>query len=155
MIIRNNFEKSFGPVGAPSGVILFITGLIVTCFYFSGVILILIGAFVGFSSTSTFIDYENKRVRFSNNLFGIIRTGKWMNIDHTMKIGISHSDVTWRTFSRGNRTLDITGKEVRIILLDSKNSEIMPLKKADSYESAKTESEEIGNRLGLSWINKS
>ena len=81
MIENKKFEKSFGPVGIFAGVVLFVTGIILIIFHLSGLILLLIGAFVGFSSTSTLIDYENKRVIFSNNLFGIIRIGKWLKIE--------------------------------------------------------------------------
>ena len=129
MIKNNRLDKAFGPVGTSSGVILFIAGLILTCFYFSGFILILIGAFVGFTSTSTLIDFDKKRVKFSNNLFGIIKTGQWIQIEPAMKIGIKESNITWRAHSRGDRTLDIADKDFRIILFDSENKEIMPLKK--------------------------
>jgi hypothetical protein len=152
LTVNNKLDKSFGPVGSSSGVIVFAAGLVITCFYFSGLILVLIGAFVGFSSTSTLIDLAKKRVRFSNNLFGIIRTGQWMNIYPAMKIGIKDSNVTWRTYSSGNRTLDINAKDFRIILLDIENKEIMPLKKTDSYDSAKIECETLGRQLGLKMI---
>lgn len=149
MIKNNRLDKAFGPVGTSSGVILFIAGLILTCFYFSGLILVLIGAFVGFTSTSTLIDFDKKRVKFSNNLFGIINTGQWIQIEPAMKIGIKESNITWRAHSRGDRTLDIADKDFRIILFDSENKEIMPLKKTASLDSAKAELESLGNQLGL------
>lgn len=73
MIITNKLGKSFGPVGSFSGMILFVAGFVLTFFYISGLILVLVGAFVGFSTESALIDPEKKRVRFSNNLFGIIK----------------------------------------------------------------------------------
>lgn len=152
MIANNKLDKSFGPVGTSSGVILFVAGLILTYFYFSGLILVLIGAFVGFSSTSAIIDYEKKRVKFSNNIFGIIKIGQWINIEPTMKIGIKDANITWRAYSQGNRPLDINSKDFRIILFDSANKEIMPVKKTNSYDSAKTDCETLGTRLGLSMI---
>ena len=149
MIENNKFEKSFGPVGTSAGVVLFIAGLILTYFHFTGLILILIGAFVGFSSTSTQIDFEQKRVKFSNNLFGIIKLGQWLNIEPSMKIGIKESNLTWRSYSQGNRPLDIESNDYRIILFDSMNKEIMPIKKFNSKELAKIELVTIGNKLGL------
>ena len=149
MIENNKFEKSFGPVGTSAGVVLFIAGLILTYFHFTGLILILIGAFVGFSSTSTQIDFEQKRVKFSNNLFGIIKLGQWLNIEPSMKIGIKESNLTWRSYSQGNRPLDIESNDYRIILFDSMNKEIMPIKKFNSKELAKIELVTIRNKLGL------
>ena len=142
-------ERSFGPVGSFSGMILFVVGLILTFFYFSGLILVLVGAIVGFSSTSTMIDYGKKRIKFSNNLFGLIKPGRWISIETDMKIGIKKSDIMWRAYSRGNRTLDIDNKGFRITLLSSNNKEIMEIKKADSLESAKLDQETLNKRLGL------
>ncbi len=67
-----------------------------------------------------------------------------------MKIGIKESNLTWRSYSQGNRPLDINSNDYRIILLDSVNKEIMPVKKFNSKELAKIELVTIGNNLGLS-----
>jgi hypothetical protein len=152
MIANNKLDKSFGPVGTSAGMILFFAGLVLSCFYFSGLILVLIGGFVGFTSTSALIDDNGKRVKFCNNLFGIVRTGKWIPIEPSMKIGIKESNQTYRAFSRGNRALDITKKDYRVILFDSGNREIMPLKRTDSLEAAKLELETMGNHLGLNRV---
>jgi len=149
MTTNNRLDKAFGPVGTSSGIILFVAGLILTCFYLSGLFLAVIGAFVGFSSTSTLVDDDKKRVKFSNNLFGIFKTGQWIQIEPSMKIGIKDSNITWRTYSRGDRTLDITNKDFRVILFDSENREIMPLKKSSSLESDRMELETLGNKLGI------
>ncbi len=149
MIENNKFEKSFGPVGSFAGMVLFVAGLILIYFHFTGLILLLIGAFVGFSSTGTLIDYEKKRVKFSNNLFGIIRIGQWLNIEPSMKIGLKESNLTWRTYSQGNRSIDIVNNDYRIILFDSGNKEIIQIKKVNSKELAKIEIVTIGNKLGL------
>jgi hypothetical protein len=150
MIENNKFEKSFGPMGSFAGAILFITGAILTYFHLTAIILILIGAFVGFSSTSTLIDYKKKRIKFSNNLFGIIRLGHWLIIEPTMKVGIKENKITWRGYSQGNRSFDIVNDDYRIMLYDSGNKEIMPMKKTSTMDLAKTELETIGGKLGLS-----
>ena len=129
MIENNKLENSFGPVGSISGVILFIAGLILIFFHSSAFILILIGALVGFSSTRTMLDYDKKRIKFSNILFGIIKIGQWFNIEANMKIGIKKSNLRWRAYSMGNRSLDIDNKDYWIMLFDSKDREIMPIKK--------------------------
>jgi hypothetical protein len=146
---NNRLDKSFGPVGTFAGLIMFIVGIILTCFYFSSVLLILIGGFVGFTSTSAIIDYGKKRVKLSNNIFGIIPVGKWLQILPTMKIGIKESNQTYRAYSQGNRTLDVSTMDFRIILYDSDEKEIMQIKKTDSLDSAKAERNAIGNQLGL------
>ena len=149
MITNYKLDKSFGPVGTTAGIFLFVVGIITIFSSFYGFILIVLGAFVGFSSTSTLIDFEQKRIKFSNNIFGIIPTGKWINVEPSMKIGIEESNVTWSAFSRGNRSLDIEQKDFRIVLFDSDNREMLTLMKTDSMESANGEMEKFCNQLGL------
>jgi len=152
-VIQNNkLDQSFGPIGTIAGITLFVVGVILTPFSFSGLFLILIGAFVGFTSTSTIIDSDNKRVRFSNNLFGILRTGKWINIESNMKIGIKQSNRAWRAYSGGSRSIDTSDKGFRVILFDAHSKQIMPLMKTNSFESAKKELESLAIQLGLSTI---
>ena len=149
MITNNRLDRSFGAVGSSAGVFVFIAGSILTCLYFSALILVLIGAFVGFTTSSSLIDYGKKQVKFSNNLFGLIRIGKWMPLEPSMKIGIKESNQVYRTFSRSNRALDVTQNDFRLILYDSGNNEIMPIKKLESLDAAKIELEIECKRLGL------
>jgi len=152
MIENYKLDKSFGPVGTSAGVLLFIAGIAICYISFLGLIFILIGAFIGFSSTSTIIDFDQKQIKFSNNLFGFLKVGKWIPINPYMKIGIKKSKKVWRAYSRGNRTLDITDSDYRIILYNSENKEIMPIKKTISLDSAKVELDKLSNRLGLNVI---
>jgi len=149
---NNRLDKSFGPACSFAGLIIFTVGIILTYFYFSSVILILIGGFVGFSYSSAIIDYEKKRVKFSNNIFGIIPIGKWLQILPSMRIGIKELNQTYRAYSQGNRAFDVSQMDFRIILYDSDENEIMQVKKADTLDSAKLERETIGNNLGLKII---
>ena len=152
MITNNRLDRSFGTVGSSAGVFVFIAGVILTCLYLSAFILVVIGAFVGFTTSSAMIDYGRKQVKFSNNLFGLIRIGKWMPLEPTMKIGIRASNQTYRTYSRGNQALDVTQKDFRLILYDASNKEIMPVKKMESLEAARIELELESKRLGLGRI---
>jgi hypothetical protein len=152
MIVNNKLDKSFGPVGTSAGILVFIVGVISTFFSLSGVFLVLIGAFVGFTSTSAQIDYDNKRLRLSNNLFGVLHIGRWIDIEPEMKIGLKKSTNKWRAFSMSNRTIDVTTSDFRIILYDSNNKQLFPLKKTNSFDSANMELEELGIGLDLKRI---
>jgi len=152
MIENNKLDNFFGPVGTSAGILLFFAGIAVTYFSFLGLVLIVFGAFIGFSNTSTLIDFDKKQIKFSNNLFGLLKVGKWIPINPYMKVGIKKSKKVWRAYSRGNRTLDITDSDYRIILYNSENKEIMPIKKTNSLDSAKVELDKLSNRLGLNVI---
>ncbi len=152
MIKRNKLDKTFGPIGKSAGIVLFVSGLIMTYSSLVGLILVLPGAFIGFSSTMTFVDFDKKRVKFSNNIFGIIPIGKWMTIQSDMKIGIKKSNNAWRGYSKSNRTVDITDIDYRLILYDSNDKEIMPIQKSKTLDSAKLNLDKISKELGISVI---
>ena len=152
MKTNNELDKAFGPVGTTAGIVLFVVGIITIFTSLFGLILIVLGAFVGFTSTSTIIDFDLKRIKFSNNIFGIIPIGKWIPIDKDMKIGIQESDITWRTYSKGNRALDIVDHDFRIVLFDADDQEIMQIKKTKSQESSESEVDDLCIQLGISRI---
>ena len=152
MKTNNKLDKAFGPVGTTAGIVLFVVGIITIFTSLFGLILIVLGAFVGFTSTSTIIDFDLKRIKFSNNIFGIIPIGKWIPIDKDMKIGIQESDITWRTYSKGNRALDIVDHDFRIVLFDADDQEIMQIKKTKSQESSESEVDDLCIQLGISRI---
>ena len=149
-MVNNKLDRSFGTAGSTAGVVLFVTGLAVCYFSPAGLILAVSGAFVGFSGTSTLIDIENKRIKFSNNLLGFIRLGKWINIEPDMKLGIKRSKRAWRTYSRSNRRLDMVENDFRIFLYDAENRQIMPVKKTGDLKTASTELEKLVEQLGIS-----
>jgi hypothetical protein len=152
MILKNKLDKSFGPSGTFAGYTIFVVGLVTTYSNWGGILLVIVGAFMSFSSTGTIIDTDKKRIRFSNNLFGFIQTGKWIDIDPSMKLGIKESNITWTTFSRSNRSIDTVKNDFRIVLCDSGENEIMEISKKESHESAKVELEKLCQLMGLSMI---
>lgn len=152
MITKNKLDKAFGPVGTSAGIFLFSAGLIMTYFSLTGLILILIGAFVGFTSTSAIVDFDKRRLKFSNNIFGIFPIGQWIVIQTNMKIGIKKSNKVWRAYSRSNRTLDIANKDYRLILYDTNGREIMPIQKSDNLDSAKLDLNRISKELEIGVI---
>ena len=151
MIIRNNLDKPFGPMGSFAGIVMFIAGIVATYFALSGLILVFVGAFIGFTSTSTLLDDDKKRIKFSNNLFGIIPVGQWIEIKPEMKVGLKNIQRGYRTYSRGNRLFDVHIKDIRIMLYGADNKQIMPIKKFNSIDSARTELESLSKQLQLPW----
>lgn len=150
---RNHYlGKSFGPVGSAAGVILFVVGVFASWLSLIALVLVIIGAFMGFTSTSCIIDAHRKKAMFSNNLFGIIPFGKWMKITPEMKLAIKRSKQVWRTYSRSNRSVDVEKSDFRVFLYDSKGKQLMPLKKADTFEGATRDLEELSEYLGLKSI---
>lgn len=149
MTKRNKLDLAFGPSGSGAGLFFLIAGIVVTFYSAVGIILILVGAYIGFTSTSTVIDIERKRIRFSSNMFGIIPTGKWIELNSNMSLGIRKNHIGYTTFSRSNRRLDIHNRDYRIALFDKNKEEIIPLKKFNSLDEAKKGLELLNAELGL------
>jgi hypothetical protein len=154
MIARNKLDKTFGPFGSSTGLFMLIGGIVATYFSFLGILFIIIGAFAAFTTSSTFIDAENKRIKYSDDLFGIIPIGKWIYIKPEMRLGLKKSHRGYVGYIRGNQPVDIHYNDIRIFLYDSNNKQIMPIKKFDSYESSKNEINILRSSLGLEIISR-
>jgi hypothetical protein len=152
MIIKNKLDRTFGPFGSSTGFFMLLGGIIATYFSFLGLIIAIIGAFAAFTSTSTIIDTDKKKVRHSDNLFGIIPVGKWIDIQPDMKIGLKKSHRGNVGYIRGVQPYSIHQNDIRIFLFGSDNMEIMPINKFDSFESSKNELNNLSSLLGLDII---
>lgn len=152
MTTHYRLDKLFGPVGTSAGIVLMVAGLIGCFFSLTGLILVLIGAFVGLTSTATTVDGDKKRLRFTTDLFGIVPIGQWVPIHADMKIGIRKSTKVWRAYSRSNRTIDIDDNDYRVILFDSHGKEMIPILKTDSLDSAKLRLDRLSKELDIGVI---
>jgi hypothetical protein len=152
MIIKNKLDRTFGPFGTSTGFFMLLGGIIATYYSLIGLLIAVVGAFVAFTSTSTFIDTDNKKIRFSNNLFGILPVGKWIDIKPDMKIGLKKSHRGYLGYIRGIQSIEIHYKDIRIFLYDSEYKEIIPINKFDSYASSENELENLSFLLGLEVI---
>ena len=149
MIIKNKLDKTFGPFGTSTGFFIMIGGIIATFYSFLGLIIAIVGAFACFTSTSTIIDTDNKKIKYSDNLFGIIPVGKWIDIKPDMKIGLKKFHRGYRAYIRGTQKIGIHYNDIRIFLYDSANKQLVPINKFDSYESSKNELNNLSSLLGL------
>jgi len=152
MILKNKLDKSFGPSGTFAGYTILVIGIAVTWLNWGGLLLVVVGAFMGLSYTSTVINTDIKKIRYLNNLFGFIPLGKWMDIDASMKLGIKESNVTFTTYSQSNRSIDTVKNDFRIVLCDSGEKEIMEISKSDSFETGKDHLDTLSRQLGLEAI---
>lgn len=150
--MKNKFNKSFGPVAFFAGIIMFLVGIAILWQSLLGIILIISGAFTGFSFSATSIDFNNKRVRCANYLFGIIPSGRWINVQNDMSIGIKKSDLVWKAYSRSNRSIEIPEKHFLVVLFDSQQKILMPLQKAQSLSEAKEIQNTLSEKLSLTAI---
>jgi len=153
MIINNKLDKPFGPFGGSTGFFLLIGGIIAAYFSLLGLIIAVIGAFVSFTTTSALIDTENKKTKLSNNLFGFIPVGKWIDIKPDMKIGLKKSHMGYRAYIRGTQPVDIHKNDIRIVLYSSDNKQLMHLEKFSSHEKSEEGIKKLSTILSLNILN--
>jgi len=152
MIIRNKLDRTFGPFGTSAGFFLMLGGIAATWFSPLAILLAFIGAFICFTTSSTVIDTDKKRIRFTDDLFGIIPVGKWISIKQEMKIGLKKFHRGYQAYIRGTQGMGIHYNDLRIFLYSSDYKEILPLKKIDPHGSPETELEDMSRLLGLEII---
>ena len=128
MILKNKFDKLFGPSGSSTGLFLFIGGMVITYFSLMGLVFVFLGAFIGFTYTSTIIDTNKKRVKSRIYIFGVIPYGKWIDIKQEMKLGLKKSNIGYHTSTRGH-SRDFHNKDIRIILYDQNARQIIAIEK--------------------------
>lgn len=149
MKTTHTFEKSFGPAASFTGTVIFVAGLLATFYSLTALVLIVIGAFLAFTNTSTTIDDEKKMIRFSNNMFGFIKTGKWISLNKDMKLGVKQEKTLYRTYSRSNQTMDIKTQHKKIYLFDENNKPIVPLRMLRSAENKDVIINQLCEKLGI------
>lgn len=151
-ISNHRIGSIFGPAGTVMGTIILVAGLATVYFSLFSILLILAGAFLAFSHSSTRIVFEKKRIKFSDNIFGVVPLGKWISIAPGMKTGIKKTSSGWRLYSMGNRSTDMVTNDFRLILYDANGKEIAPLMKTKDAETARKEMSKINSQFGIGHI---
>jgi hypothetical protein len=131
---------------------MFLGGIIATFYSWFGLVIAVVGAFAFFTTTSSIIDSDNKKIKFSDNLFGIIPVGKWIDIKPDMKLGLEKHHRGFMGYIRGTQPVSIHYKDIRIYLYSADNKQIMPVIKCNSYQSCVKELNTLSSQLGLGII---
>jgi hypothetical protein len=153
MMIENRFGRTFGPFGSSTGFFLIIGGIAVTWFSVYGLFIVITGLFALFTDTSTTIDTEGRKIRHSDNLFGLIPIGKWIELSPGMKLGIKTNHRGFVGYTRGS-SMSIHEHDIRIILYGSDNKPIMPIQSFSSFESAREELGNFSQQLGIPMVER-
>jgi hypothetical protein len=149
MATRNNLDRTFGPFGSSLGFFLMIGGAIAAWFSLSGIILVVIGAFAAFTTTTCRIDPVNKKIKYSDDLFGFIQTGKWIEIVPGMSLGVRKFHRGFVTYINANQPMAIHERDLRIVLFVPGVKKPVQLKKIENTESINSEIKELSNLLAI------
>lgn len=148
-MVNNKIDSIFGTVGVFAGWIILAFG-IYSCFYsLIGISTVVVGLFLAFTNTSTKIDFDNKKAKFSNNLFGIFSVGYWTEITPHMSLSLQKTTKSQNIFAFSNQKTTNTAQDYRIMLINEKGIAIMPLKRFDKKDDAEKEINEFAEKFKI------
>ena len=153
-MINYIIDKNFGPSGSFAGYILIIVGAFTVLASISGAVLMLLGSFMAFSSTGCSVDSDNFRIRFTNNLWGLIKVGKWQHVHGRMQLGLAHARLAYSVRSLSNRTITVADSDWRISIYDDSNRKGQTICKYKKRIDAENELAKLSELLNLAIRNE-
>ena len=82
-------------------------------------------------------------------LFGIIRTGRWIEIDNTFVFKICKSRRRYTTYSRANLRNNMYISDIKLELSQPETGKKLLVNRYDNYEDASREMNELSDKLDL------
>lgn len=123
--------------------------LLVVKNWFLGTVSLLIAFFLLLSYSGIIIDTEKHKIKPYNNLFGLIKTGKWESVDHYIGLTLVPMNRIYTIYSRSNRMSESKNTDFRIYLVNKAKKPAIPIKKCKSYEKAHNSIDEFSIWLKL------
>ena len=144
MVLRNNNHgKFFGPVQVFMGYIFIVLGLCCVIYSPATLLLLIPGTFMAFTYSGTMIDTENKKIMPYTTLFGIIRTGKWIEVSLFSGFKIIKSNRRYTSYSRSNIRLDMNVSDICLLLVNNKGTKKVVLNRYNNFEDARRDMDEL------------
>jgi len=110
-------------------------------------------AYLGFTTTYIDIDTANKRVKYGTKVFGIIyKGGKWTYLTSDMKIGLKEIKKNYREYNYLRTYAVVPYNDLKIVLYNNKNKEILPIKNIKRKKNAEAELKKLSELLELNTI---
>jgi hypothetical protein len=144
---NNNLGKFFGPSSSYMGYVFIICGIVASTYSLLALTLLIPGFFMAFTYNGIIIDIDKKRLKPYTTLFGIFRTGKWIDADQFTRFNIIKATKKYITYSRTNIRLDMNVSDIELLLINRNGTKKIILNKYTNFEDAHKEMEELGTIL--------
>jgi hypothetical protein len=155
LITDNRIDRLIGPTGIYAGYFLMLAGLAAAYFFsIAYLLLALAGTFIAFTYDGTQIDFGLRKIRGYSCLFGLIKVGKWYDIDSFSKFHIIRSKRTHTTYSRANVPLTQKESDIRLLLLNENGSVKITVNKFRSFEEARKEMTDLIKNLQITKLKE-
>jgi len=145
--INNNLGKFFGPSSSYMGYIFIISGIVAVNYSLLSLTLLLPGFFMAFTYNGIIIDTDNKKIKPYTALFGIFKTGKWIDANQFTRFNIIKATKKYTTYSRANVRFDMKMSDIELLLINRNGSKKIVLNKFSNFEDAHKEMEELSQLL--------
>ena len=149
MKIRYIHNRVYGTAGLVFGIFLFTLGCFTIFKSLSGAILIIIGLFASLSVSSCIIDVKNYNICFSNELFGFIRTGKWIYVSPSMELKLTSVRKPYMVRCASNKVIDVSDSKFLVFLYDAVGKKWFLICKTKIKENAEDEIARLSDLLGI------
>jgi len=146
-IRSNNLGKFFGPSVSYMGYVFIISGIVGAFYSLLALTLLIPGFFLAFTYNGIIIDTDLKRLKPYTLLFGIYKTGNWINADQFTRFNIIKATKRYTSYSRGSVQFDMNVSDIELLLINRNGSKKVILDKFNNFEDAHKEMDELSSML--------
>lgn len=146
-VYDNNLGKFFGPSSSYTGYVFIACGIFASAYSLLALTLLLPGVFMSFTFNGIIIDIDKKKLRPYTALFGIFKTGRWIDADQFTRFSIIKATKKYTSYSRANVEFNLSVSDIELILTDRNGKKKVILNKYKNFEDAQREMEELGGLI--------
>lgn len=143
-VYNNNLGKFLGPSSSYAGYVFIACGIFASAYSLLALTLLLPGFFMAFTYNGIIIDIDKKKLRPYTALFGIFKTGKWIDADQFTRFNIIKTTKKYTSYSRANVEFDMNVSDIELLLTNKNGTKKVIINKYHSFEDAHKEMEELG-----------
>jgi hypothetical protein len=147
MIRNNNLGKFFGPSVSYMGYVFIACGLFASFYSLMALTLIIPGIFLLFTYDGILIDTDKKKLKPYTALFGLFKTGNWIDADQFTRFKIVKSTKKYTSYSRGSVRFDMKVSDIELLLINRNGTKKIILNKYNNFEDARKEMDEFKSIL--------
>jgi len=151
MKIDNKIQRTFpGPltiIGITFLVLAF--GFVISGIWYFGVSFFIFSLFFLFTYSGVTIDTEKRQIRPYYMVFGLLKRGKWIPIEHFVGLTLVPMQKVYSMYSNSNRKNDSVSKDFRVYLVDHRKRPAYAIKACKTEEQAQNSMDEFAIWLHL------
>lgn len=144
---NNNLGKFFGPSSSYAGYVFIACGIFASAYSLLALTLLIPGVFMSLTYNGILIDTDKKKLKPYTALFGILKTGKWVESGQFTRFNIIRATKKYTSYSRANVEFNLSVSDIKLILTDRNGKKKVTLNKYKNFEDAQKEMEELGGLI--------